>query len=400
MSIISARRYAETHPWISFKFDLNRLSHRTWLLLGEASSKCLHLAGTALAPQVAAELHKVTLTKGIHGTTSIEGNTLSEEQVRRRIDGDLDLPRSQEYLGREIDNILAIDNEIVRDVVEGRERPLTVARILEFHRRVLDGLPVTDDVIPGETRSHSVTVGISSYRGAPAEDCDFLLEQLITWMDGFKAPDSQPEMRFPIAILKAIIAHLYLAWIHPFGDGNGRVARLIEFQLLIEAGAPSPAAHLLSDHYNKTRQAYLVELDKTSRVEGYPVEGFVQYALQGFVDQLREQIRVVRSFQHSVTWINYVHEEFRDEETPAKRRQRHLVLDLEPGQVVSRNKLREVSPRLADEYRDASPKLISRDLNALLDRGLLVRTRGGYRANHELIEAFLPPALPVIQDEL
>lgn len=55
------------------------------------------------------------------------------------------------------------------------------------------------------------------------------------------------------AIFKAVVAHLYLAWIHPVGDGNGRTARLVEFQILLSSGVPSPAAHLLSNHYNQTR---------------------------------------------------------------------------------------------------------------------------------------------------
>src|SRR6266511_3298337 len=75
------RRYEETHPWITFQLDLTELDHMTWLLLGEAISKCDHIAGVPLQPEVAALLNMVYLTKGIHATTQIEGNTLSEEQV-------------------------------------------------------------------------------------------------------------------------------------------------------------------------------------------------------------------------------------------------------------------------------------------------------------------------------
>ena len=57
-----------------------------------------------------------------------------------------------------------------------------------------------------------------------------------------------------IAILRAITAHLYLIWIHPFGDGNGRLARLVEFTILLKSGIPSIAAHLLSNHYNATAE--------------------------------------------------------------------------------------------------------------------------------------------------
>lgn len=385
-----ARLYESTHPWITFHADLNRLSHRTWLLLGESQSKCSHIAGAPLTPAVAAQLHLLYLSKGIHGTTSIEGNTLSEDEVRQRIDGDLDLPRSREYLGTEIDNVLALCNVVIEDVVKGRDAGLTVERIHEFNERILDGLPLKPDVIPGKTRAHSVTVGISSYRGAPAEDCDYLLEKMVDWLNSMQAPEDQPEMRFPLAVIKSILAHLYIAWIHPFGDGNGRTARMIEFQLMIEAGAPSPASHLLSNHYNLTRDAYLVELDRTSRLPGFPTEGFIQYALQGLVDQLREQIERIKAHQYEVTWQNYVHEVFHDEDTPAKRRQRHLVLDMPKGEIVPRSKIRDVSSRIIQEYGDAGEKTLTRDLNVLVARKLLVKTKSGFRANREVIAAFLP----------
>lgn len=387
------RRYLETHPWLTFVLDLSRLGHRTWLLLGEADSKCGHLAGAPLTPNVAAELHAIYLSKGIHGTTSIEGNTLTETEVRKRIEGDLPLPRSREYLGTEIDAVLKLSNELAAEVASGRAPGLTVGRIHEFNRRLLEGQPSKEDVGPGKTRTHSVTVGISSYRGAPAEDCDFLLEKMVDWLNGMQAPEDQPELRFPLAVLKAILAHLYIAWIHPFGDGNGRTARLIEFQLMIEAGAPTPAAHLLSNHYNRTREAYLVELDRTSRAEGFPVEGFILYALQGFADELRDQIGVVRAHQKEVMWQKIVHDSYRDEDTPAKRRQRHLILDMPPGAVVARAKLHEVSARVAGEYSGSGSKTLTRDVNELLSRQLLIKSGSGYLANRQIVDAFLPATL-------
>lgn len=383
-------RFRDSHPWLTFTFDLGVLTPKTWLLLGEAESKCQHVAGVPLTPRVAERLHQVYISKGIHGTTSIEGNTLSQDEVLQRIEGDLELPVSREYLGTEIDNIVDVCNTIVRRVFEGEESGISVDVIKDYNRRILSGLPLREDVVPGETRTHSVTVGISSYRGAPAEECDFLLDELVRWLNEIRAPEDRPELRFPLAVLKSVLAHLYIAWIHPFGDGNGRTARLIEFQLMIEAGAPVPAAHLLSDHYNRTRDAYLVELDRTSRMTGYPIEGFINYALQGFVDELREQIDQIRAQQFEVTWQNYVHDQYRNEDTPAKRRQRHIVLDFPIGATVPRNKLPEVSTRVALEYAGGGAKTLTRDINELLRRNLIKRVKGGYRANREIVMAFLP----------
>lgn len=383
------RAYESSHPWITFTADLRDLTHRAWLLLGETQSKCEHIAGAPLAPAIAEELHRVYLTKGIHGTTSIEGNTLSENEVRARIEGDLPLPRSREYQGREIDNILDICNDLAQEIRDGRDPGLSVSRIHEFNKRILEGLPLKEDVVPGQTRTHSVTVGIGPYRGAPAEDCDLLLGKMVDWLNGMSPPADHPELKFPLAVLKSVLAHLYIAWIHPYGDGNGRTARMIEFQLMIEAGAPTPAAHLLSNHYNLTRDVYLIELARTSSRPGYPIIGFIEYALQGLVDQLREQIGVIREHQYEVAWQNYVHDLYRDEETVAKRRQRHLVLDM-PHTPVSRSKIREVSPRVTLEYAGKEGKTISRDLNELERKGLIVKSKTGYQANRDLIRAFLP----------
>lgn len=384
------RRYEQTHPWINFRIDLQKLDYKTWLLLGEAQSKCSHIGGAPLLPQVADELHQVYLSRGIYGTTAIEGNTLSEAEVRDRIKGELQLPKSREYQGREIDNMLDITNDIVRDLLRDPALKLTADRIREFNQRVLDGLPVRDEVIPGVTREHSVTVGLSSYRGAPAEDCDYLLEQLADWLNGLAAPDHAPELAFPIAVLKAILAHLYIAWIHPFGDGNGRTARLVELQLMVQAGISTPAAHLLSNHYNLTRDRYLVELDRTSTRKNFPIDDFILYALEGFVDQLKEQITTIRGWQFAVTWQHLVHRSYHDEETPAKVRQRHLVLDLQFNQWYHRSKIREVSPRVAADYAGRESKTITRDLNELERRGLIVRDGQRFKANYEQVAAFLP----------
>src|SRR5262249_14122077 len=108
------RAYKASHPWIAFEFDLDKLSAVTWMRLGEAISKCDHIAGVPLAPEVAQKMHMIYLVKGVHATTQIEGNTLSEDEVRERLEGRLALPESQEYLGVEVTNIASACDMIFR----------------------------------------------------------------------------------------------------------------------------------------------------------------------------------------------------------------------------------------------------------------------------------------------
>jgi hypothetical protein len=85
-----------------------------------------------------------------------------------------------------------------------------------------------------------------------------------------------------------------------------------------------------------------------------------------------------------------VHDIFRDQETPAKRRQKHLVLDLPRDQVVPQSKIRSTSPRIAEEYAGKTTKAVTRDLNALRQLRLIRRVPGGIIANRDLVKAFLP----------
>ena len=114
-----------------------------------------------------------------------------------------------------------------------------------MNEAVLRGLEVGDHVAPGRIRTANVSVG--RYRCPDWQDAGYLLARLCETLDGFDPPDGD---RHAFAILKAIFAHVYLAWIHPFGDGNGRTARLVELAVLLEAGLPLPACHLPSNHYN------------------------------------------------------------------------------------------------------------------------------------------------------
>lgn len=384
------RSYQETHPWITFQVDLREASYKLWMLIGEAQSKCDHVAGVPLLPSVAESLHQVFLAKGVLATTAIEGNTLTEEEVLRRLEGKLDLPPSKQYLGQEIDNIVEACNLIANQIFTDESIELRVDDIKEYNRLVLKNLPLNEDVVPGEFRKHSVLVG--RYRGAPAEDCEYLLQKFCEWLNNeFDRPGAE---KVAFGILKAIVAHIYIAWIHPFGDGNGRTARLIEFKILLSVGVPTTAAHLLSNHYNLTRSEYYRQLDQAHRSGGYILQ-FIEYALQGFIDGLKEQIKTIKQQQLQVHWINYIHDRFRGEDSLANIRRRRLVIDLsEQAKPVPTSKLRHISPRIAEAYAGKTDKTMIRDINHLIAMGLVERTRGGVRAKPEIMLAFLPRIRP------
>jgi Fic family protein len=386
------RAYEESHPWIDFKAtDVNDVQPKHWMLMGEARSKCQHLAGAPLKPELAQQLYEVTLIKGALATTAIEGNTLNEEQVRGILEGSYKAPPSRQYQEQEVRNVLDALQGLHDRIVAGEDIKITRELIEQFNWQVLHDTELREGVVPGKLREDSVVVG--PYRAAPPEDIEYLVDRLVGWLNGPTFENADPELQFALTLAKAVYAHLYIAWIHPFGDGNGRTARLLEFVILAGCGmVPIPAAHLLSNHYNLTRDRYYRELDLASKPGPSPTLGFIAYAIEGFVDGIRDVIAEVRGQQIQVAWVNYVHEHFAERpHGKATNRQRALVLAMGMGEEKPRKDLDGLTPKIAKLYAGAGPRVLSRDLNQLEKLGLVEKSGRGYRTRPELVLAFLPP---------
>lgn len=389
------REYQRTHPWIDFQAtDVNKVQPRHWMFVGEARSKCEHLAGAPLKPALAQHLYRVTLVKGALATTAIEGNTLSEDQVHGILDGSFRAPPSRQYQEQEVRNVLEALQDLHDRILAGETIHLTAELICRFNFQILKETQHRDGVEPGKIRTHSVVVG--NYLAAPAADCKYLLDRLVRWLNSGTFKNDDPEIQFALTLAKAIYAHLYVAWIHPFGDGNGRTARLLEFVILASCGqVPVPAAHLLSDHYNLTRDHYYQELDLASK-PGESTLRFLSYAIEGFIDGIREVIQMVREQQIQVAWVNHVYEQFAPlPNTKATDRQRSLVLAMPVDKTVLRGDLEGLTPKIAKLYAGAGPRVLPRDLNHLARLNLVRRVRRGYRARAEVVQAFLPPVASV-----
>jgi len=381
--------YLKTHPWITFQLDGRKIPYSVWMDLGAIQSKVEHVAHTMLPPEAAKRLAMLYLSKGVHGTTAIEGNTLSEEQVRDYVQGRVSLPPSQEYQGLEINNIVLACKEIAEAVLGGLGAELTAARVCRYNKMVLEGLPRDEEVVPGQMRKHTVVVRGVGYRGVPPTQCKQLVERMCDWINREIRPQTAHQ-EIAFAVLRAVLAHLYLAWIHPFADGNGRTARLIEFQVLLAAGFPSITAHLLSNHYNLTRSEYYRHLAQASK-SGGDVVPFIRYAIEGLRDGLDAQIKEIRHTQWDLAWKDYVYDKFRERKGEAAHRQRQLILELADNGPTPISRLTELSPRIARLYANKTRKTLTRDVNFLVQEGLAMKTAKGVESNHQALLSLLPP---------
>jgi Fic family protein len=377
------RTYEQTHSWLKFRLDdINESTALFWMLLGEARSKCEHIKYVPLSPDTAGQLNAVYFAKGVNATTAIEGNTLTEQQVESRIAGQLELPISKEYLGVEIDNVVGAYNHMVGAVIAGDAIPLNHDTLCRLNKEILAGLMVEDHVVPGELRRCSVAAG--PYLAPPWQEVAYLVDKMCDWLDTITPPD--PQLALPFAFIKAVVAHVYIEWIHPFGDGNGRLGRLAEFLILISSGVPLPAAHILTSHYNDTRTEYYRQLNLSSR-NGGDLRPFLQYAAQGFVDGLTEAIKHLHRQQEQLMWRALVDSNFEDRRTTAAHRQRELAIHLaaQSGGGIFKGAIRDLIPAYVGHT-----KMLTRDINRLKNMELVQVSGSTLEANLFLVRGMRP----------
>lgn len=388
------RTYHETHPWLDIGLGegLAAADHEFWALVGEAGSKVEFLSDMPMRPDRAARLLQIVFIKGTQATVAIEGNSFSVAEIAAEIDG-VQPVKSKEYHRQEVRSALRAYNGVASRLEAGESLELTPSLIMDLNSQLLGGVGNPDAARPGQVSLSQVSVG--SYVGAPREDCDFLLSELCDSLNEFKDRESSLSTATR-GILAAVIGHLYLAWIHPFADGNGRTARLLETLILLKAGVPKYAAHLFSNHYNENRDEYYLRLKQSSEQRNPVI--FYKFALQGFVDSLREKTKGLLGECLVLAWNELIHDRYPDDGGGVSDRKRHLLMDLRkveafkwPKHIVD---LAQVSPRSFKVYFGKADRTLARDLGEFVDRGYLVRSGTLGIVAPEFMKPFLSPFAP------
>ncbi len=382
------------------KKDLNQYPHisfvKKWELknksifeLGQCESIIRALRDTPIPPEYRKMLMSVSLKKGAQSTTAIEGNTLTDEEIEKVNEG-IKLAPSKEYQEIEVRNILNALNSLLKEVTsENKLKTISVELIKRFNYLVGKNLGEHFEAIPGKLRGHNVVVG--KYRAPDSQDVEYLLEQFCDWsIEEFHFKKSQD---FIDSVIQAIITHVYIVWIHPFGDGNGRTARLLEFYILLRAGNPDFASHLLSNFYNETRNEYYRQLDKTTKTGD--LSDFIAYAIQGYRDGLHNILSLIQENQFIISWINYIHETFQTNKIRGKtdslnKRRRDLILAIPLNKKLNIEEIINLNVKIATTYQPLSKRTLMRDIKELTDLELLKNDGAVYFANIDLLKKIIP----------
>ncbi|MCW5599877.1 MAG: Fic family protein [Nitrosomonas sp.] len=252
----------EHQNWPNFTWDMESLAsklanirHRQGRLLGRMEG---------LDFELKCEASLSTLTNDVVKSSAIEGENLNPEEVRssiaRRLGIDIAglIPAS-----RDVEGIV----EMMLDATQQFSKPLTKDRLFDWHAALFP---------TGRSGMHKITVG--GWRTIDAG-----LMQVVSGPIGkekihFEAPDAdrlEKEMQAFLKwfgngddidpVIKAGIAHLWFVTIHPFEDGNGRIARAIGDMALARADGTQDRFYSLSSQIEAERKHYYAQLEKQQR---------------------------------------------------------------------------------------------------------------------------------------
>lgn len=246
------------------------------------------LIGKKLIPSLALRLSEENQVLATHYSTSIEGNPLSPQDVTNVVLGDR-IPTTKSE--KEVKNYFAVINHLF--ILARQQTPITTELTLALHKQLMDGIMQSEDT--GHFRDGSVFVGhktkteIVVKHNPPfhtAKEITQALEQVFAWVD--KKDEYHP-------LLKAGVLHHQFAYIHPFFDGNGRMARLLTTYYLLLKHYEVVKYFIVDDYYDIDRYLYSDTLhtadsgDKSAWL-AYFLDGIAQ-SLQGALARIEEMER-------------------------------------------------------------------------------------------------------------
>jgi Fic family protein len=240
-----------------------------------------------ILPKQELRLRRQATIRMTHHSTEIEGNRLNMRQVeaiyaKKKIDApDRDIYEVENYL-----NALKYIEKVVSE-----KKTTTEKIILMIHKFVT--AKTMDPKFCGRYRSGPIYVvrrrlGMPQetlYTGPEAKRVSKLIAEFIKWLKESEEKELNP-------VIVAAIAHLEIAAIHPFNDGNGRTARALATLLLYQRGYDFRRLFALEDYYNTDRQSYYnaINIGKTYDDRKKDITSWLEYFTKGF----KKEINAVR----------------------------------------------------------------------------------------------------------
>jgi Fic family protein len=359
---IMARFIHDLPDWPDFEWkggtlatQLAAVRHRQGRLIGEMRTLGFPLRQEAIL---------ATLTQDVVKSSEIEGEILDKAQVRSSIARRLGIAAGAlPPADRIVEGVV----EMMLDATQKFVGPLTEDRLFGWHSALFPtGRSGINRIVVGAWRKGPMQVVSGDYgrervhfEAPAAERLDREMQAFLDWYNGDNSADP---------VLRAAVAHLWFVTIHPFDDGNGRIARAIADMSLARSEDSAQRFYSMSAQIRIERKTYYSILETTQRAENLDITPWLEWFLRC----------LGRAFEETEGTLSEV---FRKDEfwkrhtaVPLNSRQRDMVNRLLDGFV---GKLTSSKWALIQK---CSPDSALRDVTDLVERGMLVKEAPGGRS--------------------
>jgi Fic family protein len=326
-----------------------------------------------LSKESYSELMLDALMEEALSTSAIEGELLQRSSVRSSINRILKLGLEDDYsYTRESDALV----EVLLDAKTNPEA-LTKERLWDWHRALYVNGGGLRKIEVGKYRTNREEMRIVSgpwekervhYVAPPSEEVPRLMDDFLTWLN------SEDESS---GITKAAVAHLYFVLIHPFNDGNGRIARAITDYVLARSNLANATFYSISAAIYRKRKEYYAVLDDVCIRTDQNIDGWMEWFIALVEESINETLWKVEAVKTRARFWD------RHKETRLNERQKKVILkmlsylpeEFEGGMRVQKYMSITKATRLT----------ASRDLNDLVGKGVMKRFGSGRGVYYELL---------------
>lgn len=285
-----------------------------------------------------------------HHGTHIEGNRLGLDEAK-------DVLLGKQVIGRPRDVQEIINYRKVLKLIEQESKrkieKITEELIKKIHRIVVEKILSEEEA--GNYRTKQVVIrnsqtGEVTFRPPPAIEVPFLMRQFVYWLNRNSFSEVHP-------VLKAGIAHHELARIHPFIDGNGRVARALATLILFLGGYDIRQFFSLEEYYDRDAASYYENLKKAS-------EGDLTSWLEYFTFGVAEEFDRIKKKVLKLSKDTYLKQKLGGKQVFLTERQVKIVEYIQSVGYLQNQMFKELFP-------DISEDSVLRDLTDLIKKGII-----------------------------
>ncbi len=358
----------ERENWWKFTYD----SHKVMTELGKVRAKQGLMLGrmSSLGFDFQEDALLTTLSQELVSSSEIEGELLDRQQVRSSIARRLGIETAGMVgASRYVEGVV----EMLLDATQRYAEPLTDARLFGWHNVLfptgMSGLYKIEvaKYRSGEMQVVSGAMGKEKvhYEAPKPERLAEEMERFISWVNAESEVDE---------VVKAAITHLWFVTIHPFDDGNGRIARALTDMMLARSERTSKRFYSMSAEIKLMRSEYYEVLERTQRGDGDITEWLLWFlrCFDAALDSTEENLSAVLA--RARYWEHFAKEEINERQ----RKIINLQFDGFFGKLTS-SKWAKIAKCSSDTALN--------DIKDLLGKGMLVKNgEGGRSTNYSLPE--------------